>query len=280
MIDDIDESLRQLLVRDLPIKNNEIDIAFHQPKREWSARVSRPTLNLYLYDIRENARLRQHTPIFEVERAEDGKLVSQRPRAVRIDLLYMVSAWATDPGDEHRLLSRSLMTFLRHRCLPEDLIPEVFAETGVMVPINVAQRDFFESPPDLWGVLDNELRPAYAMLLTVAFNPYTPTVTPAVRSAQVGLGQSERPATERMSAADGAARSRIGGRLRAKNGKPLEGARVMLVERGRDIAVREDGAFVLSNLPNGKYTLEINVPGRQPVRKKIVVPAEDFLIEL
>jgi hypothetical protein len=280
MIDDIDEALRQLLMRDLPIKNNEVDIAFNQPKREWSSRISRPTLNLYLYDIRENAKLRQHTPIFEVERTDDGKLVSQRPRSIRIDLMYMITAWATDPGDEHRLLSRSLMTFLRHRCLPDDLVPEMFSETGVMVPINVAQRDMFEKPSDLWGVMDNEMKPAYAMMMTVAFNPHIPTITPAVRSAKVGLGQSERPAGGEMTAADGEARMRIGGQLRAKNGQPFEGARMSLVERAKDIDIREDGVFVISNLPAGKYTLEITVPGRQPVRKKIVVPAEEYLIEL
>jgi hypothetical protein len=53
-----------------------------------------------------------------------------------------------------------------------------------------------------------------------------------------------------------------------------------LLERGKDIVVRDDGVFVISNLPEGKYTLEITVPGRQPVRKKIVVPAEAYLIEL
>jgi hypothetical protein len=280
MIDDLDEALRQLLIRDLPIKNNEVDIAFNQPKREWSSRVSRPTLNLYLYDIRENAKLRQHTPIFEVERTEDGKLVSQRPRAIRIDLMYMVTAWAIDPGDEHRLLSRSMLSFLRHRAMPADLVPEAFAEAGTMVPLDVAQRDMLEKPTDLWGVMDNEMRPAYGLRLTVAFNPHTPTITPAVRSASVGLGQSERPSDATLNAADGDARRRIGGQLRGKNGQPFQGARMSLVERAKDIDVREDGVFVISNLPDGKYTLEISVPGRQPVRKKIVVPADEYLIEL
>jgi hypothetical protein len=137
-----------------------------------------------------------------------------------------------------------------------------------------------EKPTDLWGVMDNEMRPAYGLRLTVAFNPHTPTVTPAVRSAKVGLGQSERPADTTLSAPDGDSRRRIGGQLRAKNGQPFEGARMSLVERAKEIVVREDGVFVISNLPDGKYTLEINVPGRQPVRKKIVVPAEEYLIEL
>jgi hypothetical protein len=53
MIDDLDEALRYYLIRELPIKNNELDTAFDQPKSGRSARVSQPALNVYLYDVRE-----------------------------------------------------------------------------------------------------------------------------------------------------------------------------------------------------------------------------------
>jgi hypothetical protein len=60
MIADLDETIRQLLIAELPIKNGEIDVSFDQPKREWSARLSKPAVNFFLYDMRENATLRQH----------------------------------------------------------------------------------------------------------------------------------------------------------------------------------------------------------------------------
>jgi hypothetical protein len=47
----LDETLRKLLMRELPVKNVEVDIQFHQPKRDWSAKFSRPTLNLLLLSI-------------------------------------------------------------------------------------------------------------------------------------------------------------------------------------------------------------------------------------
>ena len=43
-----------------------VDVKFDQPKREWSSRISKPTLNLFLFDMRENLRLRgaeQYTTI-------------------------------------------------------------------------------------------------------------------------------------------------------------------------------------------------------------------------
>ncbi len=33
MIEELDEALRQLLMREMPIRNGEIDVQFHQPKR-------------------------------------------------------------------------------------------------------------------------------------------------------------------------------------------------------------------------------------------------------
>ena len=62
MIDELDEYLKKFLTRELATLGydpGKVDIVFDQPKREWSARVSRPTLNLFLYDIRENQKLRQ-----------------------------------------------------------------------------------------------------------------------------------------------------------------------------------------------------------------------------
>ena len=58
MITDVDEALRELLLQEIAIKGNEVDIKFDQPKREWSSRLNKPTINLFLFDLRENLRLR------------------------------------------------------------------------------------------------------------------------------------------------------------------------------------------------------------------------------
>ena len=81
MIDEIDEAIRQLLSKELPIRNSEIDIAFDMPKREWSARLSRPTLNLYLYDVRENVKMRQMTTAWES--SSNGGTATTRPGCPR-----------------------------------------------------------------------------------------------------------------------------------------------------------------------------------------------------
>jgi hypothetical protein len=52
MIHDVDETLRQLIRRDV-LNGSNVDVAFDAPSRDWASRRKGPTLNLYLYDIIE-----------------------------------------------------------------------------------------------------------------------------------------------------------------------------------------------------------------------------------
>ena len=103
MFDDLDETIRQLLIAEMPVKNGEVEISFDQPKREWSARQSRPTLNLFLYDVRENHILRQHQ-WEQLPRNGSDDMAHLKRMPFRVDCTYMLTTWASVPEDEHRLL--------------------------------------------------------------------------------------------------------------------------------------------------------------------------------
>ena len=279
MIDELDEVLRKFLIREIPVKNGEVDIKFDMPKREWSARLNRPTLNLFLYDIRENAKLRQAQPMWEIERNKDQAV--QRRKPVRLDLHYMITAWASEAEDEHRLLSRALMAFFRHAHLPEDLLPESFQGQPVPIPVMAAQQSELQNPADVWSALDNELRPAIVCVLTLAMNPYHELTTSLVRTRELRIGPSPLPLWQQLER--GTAPDlfwTIGGTLHSD--KPLDVTRVQLtlVEQGRAVAVQPEGRFTIGNLKAGDYTLEAAVDGGQPRRYKITVPSPDYDLEV
>ena len=113
MIADLDETIRQLLVTELPILEDEIEIKFDQPKREWSSRLSKPTINMFMYDMRENVRLRAQQ--WERQQSKNGArshIVARKRTPVRIDCQYMLSCWAVEPEDEHNLMSAATMCLL------------------------------------------------------------------------------------------------------------------------------------------------------------------------
>jgi hypothetical protein len=274
MFNDIEGVLRQLLIRELPIKNGDVNVEFRQPKREWSSRLNRPTLDLFLYDLRENNILRQ--PEWQVEK-KNGTAVKKRS-PVRLDLNYMITAWAPDPEDEHNLLYRALLALFRYPDLPEDLLPESLKNQPVPIPLRVAEHDAFRNAADYWGVLDNELRPCIACSLTVALNPYTEITGPLVHARQVRYGQASGLPGERALSAAGDAIWMVGGKVLSS--RPVEDLRVLLVERGLTVQAGPQGQFVLGNLETGEYNLEVTGQGIKPSRRKIKVPSDEYDVEV
>jgi len=278
MIDELDEVLRQFLIRELPIKNNEIDIAFDQPRKDWSARVSQPTLNVYLYDVRENVKLRVGQQVWDTERHDDGS-ISQRRKPVRVDLHYLVTAWTTEPEDEHRLLTRTLLALFRHQNIPDDLLPESLQDQPTPIPLKVAQYDMLDKPSDFWNVMDNQQRPGITLMLTLALNPYQAITGPAIRTRELRIGQAQEPASVEKLIEEAGAQTywTIGGTIHSK--KALKNLQIKLIERNQSLTLQADNRFAIGNLPPGNYTLEITAEGRKAAQKTITVPAPDYDID-
>jgi hypothetical protein len=279
MIDELDDALRQLFIRDLPIKNNEVDIAFDLPKKEWSARLSRPTINIFLHDVRENVKLRQAQFQREPERTPAGSAI-QRLNHLRLDLHYLVTVWATEPEDEHRLLMRTLLVLFRNQELTPDLLPESLQDQPWPVTLVVAQYDTLEKPSDIWNVLDNQQRPAVMLVATIAIDPHVPITSPVVRTRELRFGQSAAPAESQrlMGQAHGGSYWTIGGTIRSKT--PLAQVTLRLLEDGQNVTLQNEGRFAIGNLKPGDYTLEVTAEGHGPSRHKITVPSPDYDIDL
>lgn len=281
MFDDIDEALRRLLIEEIPVRNNEIEIAFDQPRREWSARLNRPTLNLFLHDVRENAQLRQSHIQRQQMAPSRRQTALQRPEA-RVDLHYMITAWASEPDDEHRLLARTLLAFLRHQELPERFLPTALREQPRPVALSVAQYDTTFNPPDLWGVMDNELRPSLNCTVTLTMDPHLPVTVPLVRVRELRMEDMVVRSLRRQNGVNGAGsgeaadqekRWTVGGQLQFEN---LDTIHLSVVELDRDVPVAADGTFVIGNLREGEYTLEVQRGEESPMRHTITVPSGDY----
>ena len=280
MISDLDETLRRLLIREIPIENDEVDIQFDQPKREWSAHISRPTLNIFLYDVRENQKLRQTQPMWETERRSDGTSIQKR-KPIRLDLHYLVTVWAMEPEDEHRLLTRTLMALFRYPNLPEELLDDSLLSQNKQIPLTVAQYSELTNTTDFWTVLDNEMRPAAVLELTVSLDPYTPITVPLVRAREVRVGSSSLPVSRQWDSGVVPDQSwTIGGEL--KSDKPVDFSEVQLtlVDRALNVPVNADGKFTIGGLKAGSYTLEYGASGKPTHQSKITVPSADFILEL
>ncbi len=66
MISDVDDALRRLIEQEA-VDDAEVDVVFDAPTKDWAARRTGPTVDVYLYDIREDLRRRQRGLVNEYD---------------------------------------------------------------------------------------------------------------------------------------------------------------------------------------------------------------------
>lgn len=163
MIHEVDDALRELVRTELG--SPDVEVVFDAPTRDWAARRNAPTVNLYLYDIREDMRRRSRGRYNVYD--EQGTVVSRTLPPRYFKLSYLISAWTQRPEDEHRLLSSLLRCFLRHDALPAAGLGPELSATGLPVPSTVALP-----PPedrafaDVWTALGGELKPSLDLVVS------------------------------------------------------------------------------------------------------------------
>ncbi|HEY9288999.1 MAG TPA: DUF4255 domain-containing protein [Candidatus Dormibacteraeota bacterium] len=167
MIQEVDESLRALVKREA-LNGSKAEIAFDAPNRDWASRRNAPTVDLYLYDVRED--LERRETFLQDFRGSDGFVVSRRPPPRRFKLSYLVTAWTQRPEDEHRLLSTLLGCFLSHQRIPSELLVGSLAELGERVLISIAMPPPQDrSISDVWSALGGELKPSLDLVINAPF---------------------------------------------------------------------------------------------------------------
>jgi len=277
MIADLDETLRQLLMSEIPIKNGEIEVSFDQPKREWSSRLTKPTVNLFLYDLRENNILRQHG----LEQIANGHPPANNAHLkrtpFRVDCFYMLTTWAAEPEDEHRLMTRAMLALFRFPVLPEERLVGATRHQPFEIQARLAEHDRLTNPAEVWASLDNEMRPTVPYLVTLALDPWTEVVGPVVRTLTFRMGQPvSLPRQRRLSEIE-TEMTFIGGTVRSKAAghPPVPGIDVAIKGTGLFDHTDEQGRFTLGSMPAGDYILVAWRPEGKPSEKKIAVPARD-----
>jgi hypothetical protein len=164
VIGEVDEALRALIRRDV-LAGADIEVVLDAPTKDWAARRNAPTVDLYLYDLREDMRRRERGQVNEYDGR--GRVVGRHLPPRWFKLSYLVTAWTQRPEDEHRLLSTLLYAFLRNETIPQELLSGRLAEIGLPVTISVAlpppeDRSF----ADVWSALGGELKPSLDVVVT------------------------------------------------------------------------------------------------------------------
>lgn len=237
MIGAVHEAIKTLLHTDGKIPAADIDVTFAIPTRDWTAAISRPTINFYLYDISENVKLRSSE--FEVRRGDARE--SQRLRPRRIDLKYVVNAYfksqlAELDEQEWLILWRVLATLMRNSDWPDALLPPEAQQMQASLQGLVCHPESAPRPSDIWSTLGASPRPSLHYVLTVPLDlniefMRTLVLEQGVRFRDMDTGELIQEFR------------RFSWRLRDAAGRPVVGAELRMPDRPGLMLSGDDGSF-------------------------------------
>lgn len=188
MIGDLDETLKSLLLREMPFFETS-RIRFETPDRDFQP--SLPAVNLFLYDVRENLELRSNA----TQTIRGNGTATQQRAPVRIDCSYLITAWAGDIRDEHMLLGEIMRILLRYAKLPEEVLHGVLKDQDLPLPTSVLQPGHLQSVGEFWQALDGKPRATLNYTVTVAVQPFGTTTVPLVVDSRGNFGPMPKEST-------------------------------------------------------------------------------------
>jgi hypothetical protein len=278
MIRDLSETLRAIL-DDAGLASSfpelaAAQISFDRPTETFNP--TQTTIDLYLYDIRENMELRSNER--KLERLNGQTRV--HPAPLRVACSYLVTAWPVGGTDlalqEHRLLGQVLQVLSRHPKIPASFLRGKLIGQEPPLPMMTSQADGLKEPAEFWTAIGNKLRPSLTTTVTIGMEVFAPVTAPTVITEEVRLGERSAPDEQEQ------VFFRIGGRVTGVGNAPVAEAMVTLMGTGFATKTDADGRYVLGMMPAGTYTLRVQAGATTTdITVTIPVPAgSDYNVQL
>lgn len=259
MIRDLSETLGALLddpalAVDFPELSDAATV-FERPAEGFNP--AHTTIDLFLYDVREDLELRNSEPL----RTLVNGGIQTRPAPLRVLCSYLLTAWPVGGTDlalqEHRLLAQALQVLARNRQIPGAFLKGKLVGQTPPLPVLTAQSDGLKNPHEFWTAIGNKMRPSIHVTVTIAIDLFPAAVAAGVTTSGVHLGLRAADDDGGLAPSADAPRYRIGGRITDATQAPKADARVSLTELGLVARTDGQGRYQLGSMAAGAYTLVV-----------------------
>jgi hypothetical protein len=245
-------------------------IVFDRPAESFTP--VQTTVDLFLFDVRENMELRSNEPIIE---RNNGQATIRRP-PIRLLCSYLLTAWPVGGAEpalqEHRLLSQVVQLLSQFPTIPTSFLKGKLAGQEPPLPMMTSQADGLKDPAGFWTAIGNKLRASLTLTVTISMQPFAAQTAPMVQESEIRIGERTSPAEMKIAAVTPRDAFRIVGRITGAADAPVAGALVSITDIGLAAISDEDGRYTLGMMAAGSYTIRVE-SGHSTKTANITVPA-------
>lgn len=265
MIKDLTLTLAKI-VEQAPVTDelSNIDIVYDRPVDQFSPQKT--TVNLFLYDIRENIELRMNEPIVKLS----GNQATAYPPPLRVSCSYLITVWPKSNEDlallEHRIISQLLQKFRRYKTIPENVLDGTLREQELPVPVVVLQADAARNPADFWSALGIKVRPSFTITATISMPAVDGITSPLVDKVIASFDTGDNLTSDTC--------IQIRGKVMDSSGRNIQNAMVYILESMHRTESDINGDYTFSRLTPGKYNISAAARGFEPAARLVEIPGK------
>jgi len=262
MIQDLSLTLQKILTQPgLPPPLSNALIAFDRPEETFHPMQS--TVDLFLYDLRENLELRSNE--LTIDKTATTSVTHKAP--MRLACSYLATAWPVGGADpalqEQQLLSQVLQALGRFPTIPSTFLQGSLINQQPPLPMVALHPDALKNLAEFWASLGNTLRASLTLTVTISvplFDDITDFLVTTSTTNVLGPGATTDEWLQ------------FGGLVSDAQGHPVAGALVDLLDVGLRAGSGDDGSFVFSGVQAGAHNLRVVATGFQIYTQTVTVP--------
>jgi len=185
----LDQSLHDFLRSEVPLRTDDVDIVFAAPDKEWSSRLTRSTVNLFLFDVKRSTK---RAVTGSTTRERDG-VYSRLRIAPFVKVRYLVTVWTKEAADEHRVLGELLSLIAVAGEVPPQYLQGELADLGNAAELSLGTEDS-NAFASFWGPLGVPPRASLELAVVLPARPPIERIVPAPPSEiESGLTDQNEP---------------------------------------------------------------------------------------
>jgi len=251
---------------------NGAEIVFDRPLDPFNP--ANTTVDLFLYDLRENLELRLNEPTTTTV----GNTLVTHPAALRLACSYLVTAWPVGgpdlPFQEHKLLTQVLRVLSHYPIIPASFLQGTLAGQDPPLPMVTLHPDALKNLAEFWSSLGSKLKPSLTATVTISVPVFSDVTDYIVTTHNTIYAPGINASTETL--------IQFGGRVIDNNSKPLPGALVDVLDMGLRETTDDNGQFNFQNVTAGAHNLRALATGFKAQTKTVTVPdlPDNYVIQL